>query len=387
MGTEGIDGELRHLQKLISFKTVLGNPDEYVKAAEYLKSELRRLGCSVEVVDAYREGKVDSPRPNVVGYMDFGKKDTIILNAHYDVVPEGDGWHTDPFRMVVKGGVAYGRGSGDDKGPLAVILGVLEELRKRGEAKYNIMPIFVCDEELGGQYGSSYVMSKGLKRKAALAIVIDMRRLAILGTCGVVSGTIRVYGKQVHASQEWLGRSAIVDGMRLLGLMNGFKKVRARHTSKLIIPGTDRRIFGRFNITVINSGYASNVIPALLEAKFDMRIVPGEDKDEAIRELREYFGKAVKKSGVRGKLEIAVAANGYLTDPKNRFVREFIESSGFKKSYGAPAADDGRIFHSHGITTVSSGIEITSMAHRTDEGVKLSDIAEGKRMLLKFLSA
>lgn len=48
-----------------------------------------------------------------------GKGDkNITIMAHADVVPTGSGWKQDPFEVVEKDGVLYGRGVADDKGPL-----------------------------------------------------------------------------------------------------------------------------------------------------------------------------------------------------------------------------------------------------------------------------
>ncbi|MBO4286288.1 MAG: Sapep family Mn(2+)-dependent dipeptidase [Bacilli bacterium] len=46
-----------------------------------------------------------------------GKKNITIM-AHADIVPVGTGWSQDPFQVVEKKGVVYGRGVADDKGPL-----------------------------------------------------------------------------------------------------------------------------------------------------------------------------------------------------------------------------------------------------------------------------
>ena len=45
-------------------------------------------------------------------------KKNVTIMAHADVVPEGEGWDQDPFEVVEKDGVLYGRGVADDKGPL-----------------------------------------------------------------------------------------------------------------------------------------------------------------------------------------------------------------------------------------------------------------------------
>ena len=57
-----------------------------------------------------------------------GKKNLTIM-AHADVVPEGTGWENDPFKVVEKKGVLYGRGVADDKGPLLASYYALKALR------------------------------------------------------------------------------------------------------------------------------------------------------------------------------------------------------------------------------------------------------------------
>ena len=49
---------------------------------------------------------------------DMNDKETALaMLCHVDVVPEGDGWDTDPFTVIEKDGALYGRGTSDDKGP------------------------------------------------------------------------------------------------------------------------------------------------------------------------------------------------------------------------------------------------------------------------------
>lgn len=54
---------------------------------------------------------------NYVGsiLLDNGKEDTIGMWAHLDVVPEGEGWLSDPYAPVVRDGLLFGRGVGDNK--------------------------------------------------------------------------------------------------------------------------------------------------------------------------------------------------------------------------------------------------------------------------------
>ncbi|MEH7275563.1 dipeptidase PepV, partial [Neobacillus vireti] len=55
---------------------------------------------------------------NVAGHLEFGEGDELLgILCHVDVVPEGDGWSSDPFAAEIRDGKIYARGAIDDKGP------------------------------------------------------------------------------------------------------------------------------------------------------------------------------------------------------------------------------------------------------------------------------
>ena len=57
-----------------------------------------------------------------------GKKNITIM-AHADVVPEGNGWTHDPFKVIDRKGILVGRGVADDKGPCLSAYYALKALR------------------------------------------------------------------------------------------------------------------------------------------------------------------------------------------------------------------------------------------------------------------
>lgn len=88
---------------------------------------------------------------NYCGYAEIGEGDDIIgIAAHLDIVPAGDGWHTDPFTLTVQGDNVYGRGVTDDKGPIIANLYAVKILQEMGK-KFNkrIRIIMGCNEETG----------------------------------------------------------------------------------------------------------------------------------------------------------------------------------------------------------------------------------------------
>ena len=58
-----------------------------------------------------------------------GSKNITIM-AHADVVTEGTGWDQNPFEVVEKKGVLYGRGVADDKGPALAAFYALKGLKE-----------------------------------------------------------------------------------------------------------------------------------------------------------------------------------------------------------------------------------------------------------------
>lgn len=68
-----------------------------------------------------------------IGIIEMGEgKETIGILTHIDVVPAGDlkDWKTNPFEMVEKDGLLFGRGVLDDKGPIISALYAMDAIRK-----------------------------------------------------------------------------------------------------------------------------------------------------------------------------------------------------------------------------------------------------------------
>ncbi|KAB2334342.1 dipeptidase PepV [Bacillus mesophilum] len=55
---------------------------------------------------------------NLAGHLEFGEGEEIVgILCHVDVVPEGDGWSSNPFGAEIRDGKIFARGAIDDKGP------------------------------------------------------------------------------------------------------------------------------------------------------------------------------------------------------------------------------------------------------------------------------
>ncbi len=142
---------LDFLKQLIAFKSVSSDKKQAESSrqtAEFIKSKLKDIGIQADIIENEKEGT----NPLVFGKLgtDSDKK-TILFYSHYDVQPAeiSDGWDTDPFNMTEKNdGYVYGRGTDDDKGPIAATIFAIKELKKENEElPVNLRILYEGEEE------------------------------------------------------------------------------------------------------------------------------------------------------------------------------------------------------------------------------------------------
>jgi len=378
----GAEYELELLSRLVELDTNSSTKKNYVECAELVKNEAEKAGLDVHVVSPKApDGK---PRPNVIVTLDAGAKETLIIATHFDVVPAGTGWVHDPFKLTIKGEKAYGRGTVDDKSNIAAAFGALKELKKSGKSKVNVRLLVTCDEEVGGEFGIGLLAGEK-EGKGDAVLVLDSSPHLTVGASGVISGKIIVKGKQGHAGYPHNADNAITRALPLLIEMHKFSDFRALKHSKFCVAGyAETKVWGRFSITMLHSGEKANIIPGEAEAQFDLRMLPEEDPKIAEQELKEFFARAVKKTGVNAELEIIDVHNGYATDPSNPFVSAFEKIIKLPHSAGL-GADDGAHFAVRGLPVVAYGtIRDECNFHGKDEFVYLEDIPRVRDAVIKL---
>ncbi len=135
------------LSKLVSFDT--RNEGTSQKSGKecpaYINEVLEQNGFQTELLES--EGY----------YTAFGRRGQgafkILFLAHFDVVPFGEGWKTDPLILKVDGDRAYGRGTCDDKGNVVSLL-LLASMLAESDFPCTTMIAATGDEEIGGRNGA-----------------------------------------------------------------------------------------------------------------------------------------------------------------------------------------------------------------------------------------
>jgi succinyl-diaminopimelate desuccinylase len=354
--------ELGVLTKLISMDTVSGTGKSLVDCYEYLRNEMENHS-RVRVINGN-----DGTR-NLLAEVE-GQGPRILVAAHYDVVPPGTGWLTPPFEAKIEGDKVFGRGAADDKGGVAVAMAILKASRGR----WNLSVALTGDEEIGGSNGLGAVIEK-TGRAYDLAVILDSFSKEVhCGASGVVSGSIIVKGRGGHAGYPHLADNPLFKLPAIINELKEFSQMREKKLSALKAPlGSPRdRVWGRFSPTVISGGERTNVIPNEVTIKFDMRLIPEEDRDVAIDELKSFLNKLpdVELFEVKG-------GGNYYTDQNlpavGIFAGHILNKLNEQECFGELGGDDGKYTAKVGIPTVGYGvIDDDSNIHGSNEFVRIS---------------
>ncbi|NP_001127615.1 cytosolic non-specific dipeptidase [Pongo abelii] len=137
---ENQDRYIKKLAKWVAIQSVSAWPEkrgEIRRMMEVAAADVKQLGGSVELVDIGKQKLPDGSEiplpPILLGRLGSDpQKKTVCIYGHLDVQPAAleDGWDSEPFTLVERDGKLYGRGSTDDKGPVAGWINALEAYQK-----------------------------------------------------------------------------------------------------------------------------------------------------------------------------------------------------------------------------------------------------------------
>jgi len=387
-----LEYEIKFLSKMVEVDTESVSKKGYDKCASMIVEEAERSSLDVEIIDGEKGAKDGLSRPNVIITLDAGSDVTLLLESHFDVVPPGPNWTYPPFKLSVKDGRAYGRGTADNKSGIAAVMGAMRKLRKEKDLDINLKLLAGVDEEIGGRYGVDYVLTDcGLKGDAGLVVDAGPERL-YLGASGILWGKITVEGKQGHAGYPFKAKNAIDEAFKLIAALEPYKKTVEKKESSLHSPPEAPRpfVWGRYTVTMIRGGEKENVIPGTCEVRFDRRLIPEESVELAEKELKSFFQTAVEKTGCKARLELTNKLPGYHTAKDLLFVQTVSEN--IKKTIGESlpfaaelGGNDGSFFAKNGIPVVCWGtIRADTHYHGIDEFVYLEDMKKIRDLIVNL---
>ena len=365
------------LCRLIAANTVNPPGNEHL-AARIMREELEPLGIPCT---AYEK---QPGRTNLVARIGSGRP-KILVACHFDVVPAGDGWLADPFTGVVRDGRVWGRGSSDDKAPLAVMI-ELAKLLKQHEHKL-IGEVFlagVADEERGSGLGLEWMADQRfLDADFALIPDIDhsMQQISIAEK-GALFIKVVSHGRQAHGSTPEKGVNA---AWNLIDFLNEVRTLKGDFVpDPMFSPPTQ-------NLGVLAGGNAPNIVPARCEAQLDFRYLPSQNADAIEEALRAIARRIEQKTpGARFTFETLMTVEPIKVDPEHELVRRLCDKAegvlGRRPAFiGMSGSTVAKPMVRTGIPAVGFGPGDEDQAHAANESIAIADLVNFAKILGDFL--
>ncbi|AOL17326.1 succinyl-diaminopimelate desuccinylase [Sulfolobus sp. A20] len=308
--------EVKILEDLVSFRTVNPPGREYDRMASYLKDLLENIGFKVELIEIPEEflekHYIYSPlhrgHKRVIIYARNDENPILHFNAHYDVVPPGNGWESDPFKMKVVNGVAYGRGVSDMKGG---IVSIYQALSINNDIPMEIS--FVPDEESGGIGSKFLTENRGIRAKYTIIAEPSFPNIYV-GHYGIIRGLIKVKGKQVHASMSHEGKNAFILASKLaLTIDEEYRKVIKSKEVK------DFPLSLNLGGYTINSSESDGIVPGEFSFSFYRTTLPNEENVE--EEIKETVRDIAKRLNVEYEMNVKSFVKGYELNKDSKLVK------------------------------------------------------------------
>jgi len=437
------DRLVEDLARFVRFPSIGADPRrsaDVAACAGWLAKRLQRAGMpAVEVVPTPGHPIVHAAWRGAPG------APTVLVYGHYDVQPAEplSAWHTPPFTPVLRGDDLIARGACDDKGPLLCHVLALEHLlATAGRLPVNVVCVFEGEEEHGSPHLPAFLRSHHAHLAADVAVVSDTRmrgpgRPAIVdGTRGALSLEIQLRraGDDVHAGQfggavanpvqalcgvlaglhDAQGRIAVpglYDRVRPLSATERARLAREAPSDTEILrdAGTDAEAgeagFSAYErttsrpalvVTGLTGGYTGpgtkSVVPALAQARLNLRLVPDQDPAE-VRRLICARVRELTPAALALTLRAGPGSRATTIDRRDPAVRAaavalrdaFGRAPVFVRSGGTiPIVDD--IQRLLGAPTVLMGFALPDDGmHAPNEKVNLPTLHRGTAACVRFL--
>ncbi|MGJ3238656.1 MAG: M20 family metallopeptidase [Anaerolineae bacterium] len=370
------------LQKLVQIPSP--NPSGDTRdIAEFIAETLREIGSDVRTLAPDMKPEA----VNVIATLGQGVP-VIMLHAHIDTVPiattEAGKWSVDPYSGLVKDGKLYGKGSIDDKAPLASMMLTMIDAAQQDNLTGTLMLVAAAEEEVGGQLGTKWLADHGYLPQCDFIIVGEQTHNKVaIAHKGVMRATVRTVGKSVHATNPNRGVNAITAMARAVLALEHYHHELAKRVHPLVG-------FPTCNVGVIEGGSTANAVPDACTVKLDRRMIPGENPDVV-------------------KAELQAVVTSVDVDPAEIIIGDFLFSSWFDSSIESDLAqtflssvqdvlqdDPGPVGYLPGsdakhLMTCARGDMIIfgpgsyEVAHAIDEHVRLDDYQATTDILLEFI--
>jgi acetylornithine deacetylase/succinyl-diaminopimelate desuccinylase-like protein len=365
------------LKALVEEPSVAGNDGAIERCLEYVADAVSPGASSVELI------RYGGPPVLLARFGASGGPARLVFSGHVDVVPAMPSWEA-AFTLRESDSLLVGRGVVDMKGAVAAFVAAVEELRPSGALERCSLELALTgDEEVGSEHGTIPLAASGALTARA-------------GVCGEATGLHVSVGSR---GVVWLrivvtGRGGHAGFVHLIDNASSCAAALAIALESLPLSARD----GRFDpdapsLTVTRSAPvdgldAPNVVPDSVALLVDRRLLPGEQPDTAIDQIRECVRDNVQPP-FGFEIEVLRRWPGYVLaedEPISRAAGAAVSAAGLPIVHETDlAANDSSWLVAAGIPTVLLGPGQPEQSHATRESLRSDDLAKACAVYSKLI--
>ena len=371
------------LEKLVAFDTVSRN------------SNLAFIGFVQELLNAHGiESRLvhntEQTKANLLATIGPRIKGGVVLSGHTDVVPVDDqDWHTNPFAVVERDGLLYGRGTSDMKTFLAIILGALDDIT-RAELKTPIHLAFSYDEEVGcaGVPSLIRLLEREIPMPRAVIVGEPTEMKVVSAHKGITTVRTTVTGHESHSSQIHRGVSAVMVAAELIQFLQGL-------SAEAAAKGPHNNLFDPTHSTItvnhITGGTAINIMAHHCTFLWDIRALPEDNAEAYLERFNAYCRDIVLPRVRKIAPDCDIETVPRTSTPALKLDRESDAEqlcralTGDNVTRAVAFAAEAGLFQQGGLPTVICGPGSIAQAHQPNEFISVAQVAAGTRFLHDLL--
>jgi acetylornithine deacetylase len=345
------------LERLVAFPSVPGGPNGEI--AGFVQGWLRERGVACDAVPG------DDGRINLLATRGPAEGAGILLAAHMDVVPAGDGWTSDPWILEHVDGRLAARGSADMKGFLAC---AMTAIAAAADLRRPLHLAVSTDEEIGCVGVRDLLPAvSALPSLPAVCIVGEPTGMRLVTAHkGKLAQRATLQGIARHSSEAPLADNAVERAAELvLALRDRGRELAAsgRRDGRFAISHST------ISVGPIHGGVALNIVPDRCTVEFEARNLPGDDPASLLPDLAP------------AELELLASYPALDGDPAP-FAELLDAEPGPAIDFGTEAG----LYAELGIPTAVCGPGEIVDAHRPGESIAIEQLERCEAVLAKLVA-
>lgn len=305
-----------------------------------------------------------------------GNDPPLLFDGHLDTVPAGEGWERDPLGGEIVDGAVWGRGSADDKGPIAAALVALQEY-----AGSRRLLVSLCGDEELHMRGIQALRDDPAVQAATQAIALEPTNLIpIHAHKGNARIRVDVAGRCAHSSRPWAGCNAIEEKLRLISAVAEWF-AGAEGARRLADFGDEPSTLVVTRELTPNTAF--NVIPDRASYWYNFRDLPSKG-NHPLQTLLARIAAQAERLGIEASAEVEYASPPIYTPADAPLVRVLSGIGGHAPAWEAYGTDGGWLSDGRREVVVFGPGDVLR-AHRPNEKITVQELEEGVSALREVL--